>query len=80
MNEQDPQPPKSLGREVRDEAVREAGVWLKWAAVGALVGALLLGGLGLALFGFLGMLGGAGVGAVLGGVAFWAFYLNATTL
>ncbi len=84
MTEQDKSgassPGRKLASEVGGELKREAGAWLKWFAVGAVVGAVILGGLGFYILGFKGLLGGAAVGAILGGTGLWLFYLNATTL
>ena len=70
----------SLGSEIKADVKREVGTWFKWAAAGAMVGAVLLGGLGAYLLGSQGLLWGAGSGAVMGGLGSWLFYLNATTL
>ena len=70
----------SFVSEVKDGVVREMGTWLKWALAGAVVGAVLLGGLGGYFLGFEGFLWGAGAGAAVGGLGFGLFYLNANTL
>lgn len=80
MIEHEPPESRTLGQEVREDIVREAGVWLRWAVVGAIVGAVLVGGVGFWVFGFPGLVWGAGIGAALGGVGSWLFYLHATTL
>ena len=71
---------RELAGEVGGELKREAGVWLKWFVGGALVGAVLFGGFGLYLFGIKGFLVGAAIGAAVGGVALWLFYLYANTI
>lgn len=65
---------------VKEGLVEEAGRWLKWAFGGALLGALVLGGLGLYWFGLTGLGIGAAAGAVLGGFGAWLFYVSATSL
>lgn len=80
MSETEAEESSTLGDEIIGEVKREAGAWLKWAATGAVLGAVILGGLGFYLLGFMGLLGGAAAGAVLGAIGLWLFYLNATTL
>lgn len=59
------------------EGLREAATGsLKWMAGGALVGALALGGPGLVKFGPAGLAIGAVVGALVGGLGAWWFYLQ----
>jgi len=71
---------RSLLGEVGQGLKNEAKSWLLWAGIGAVIGALTLGGLGLYLMGALGLFGGAAAGAILGGLGAWLFYMNATTL
>jgi hypothetical protein len=80
MSDQDKVEPPSFGNEVKGELKKEAKAWLKWAFVGAAIGATLLGGFGFFVLGFSGLLGGAALGAIIGALGFWLFYLNATTL
>ncbi|MCA9311604.1 MAG: hypothetical protein KDA21_10390 [Phycisphaerales bacterium] len=75
--------PRSFGREVaegvREGLVEEVGTWLKWAAAGALLGALLLGGFTFLKFGLVVGAIGAAIGLVVGGIGAWLFYLWAST-
>ncbi len=80
MSEQHKPESSSLGNEIKGERRREAGAWLKWAFAGAAIGAMILGGLGFLILGYSGLFGGAAMGAALGGIGLWSFYLNATTL
>lgn len=73
-------PRQGFGREVLRGVAKEAGVTLKWAAGGAVSGAGLLGGIGLAMFGFTGLGIGALVGAVVGGVGAVLLYTTGTSL
>ncbi|MGB0413109.1 MAG: hypothetical protein ACPGJU_01570 [Coraliomargarita sp.] len=64
---------KEVGREVGKDLVRETGTAIKWAVGGALIGAVVLGGLGFWKFGVTGLAIRAIVGGVVGG---W-FYFSA---
>jgi hypothetical protein len=84
MDSNEPSEFKSFGKEVGKgllkEAKMEAKITMKWGLGGALVGAVVLGGVGWFKFGTTIGLIGAGAGALLGGAfAVW-FYLSATTL
>lgn len=66
---------KEVGRDVGKELLRETGTTIKWAVGGAVMGALVVGGLGLWKFGVTGMGIGALTGAVIGGaVGGWAYF------
>jgi len=66
---------KELGRDVGKDLLRETGTTIKWTVVGALFGAVALGGLGLWKFGAEGLVIGAVVGAVVGGAAgVWVYF------
>jgi hypothetical protein len=67
---------KELGKDVGKGLLQETGSTLKWAAGGAVLGALVLGGLGLWKFGLIGLGIGAAAGAILGAVAGGWFYLS----
>ncbi len=58
---------KETSREVGKHLIVETGNALKWAAVGALIGAAALGGLGFWKFGVIGLAIGATFGAIIGG-------------
>jgi hypothetical protein len=81
MTEPDRDDPQSesfsqgLVKEFRQEA-RSA---LRWARNGAIVGAVVLGGIGLWYFGLVGLGIGAGIGAVVGGVGAFLLYSDAST-
>ncbi len=67
--------PKSMLRELGEGAVQEARFSFRFALVMALVGGVVLGGLGLWNFGTPGLLIGGGAGAVAGGaVGLWAWF------
>lgn len=68
---------KELGKDVGKGLLQETGTTIKWAAGGALLGALVLGGLGLWKFGTVGLGVGAIAGAVLGGIAGGWLYFSA---
>jgi hypothetical protein len=62
-------------KDVGKDLLRETGTTIKWAVGGALVGAVVLGGLGLWKFGITSLTIGAVVGAALGGATgFWACF------
>ena len=63
---------KDVGRGL----VREFGNSLRWALAGSLLGAGALGAAGFWYFGWIGLLIGAAVGAVVGGAALWFFYVD----
>jgi uncharacterized protein YcfJ len=66
---------KELGRDIGKDLLRETATTLKWALGGAVVGAVVLGGLGLWKFGLTGLGIGAVAGAVVGGaIGFWAYF------
>lgn len=76
MTEQRPPEQKPLAKEVLSGLKEDARSWLRWAIGGAIAGAVVLGGIGLILFGLKGLLIGAGIGAVVGGVGVSLLYLN----
>jgi hypothetical protein len=49
---------------------------VKWILGGALVGAVVVGVVGMVLFGWTGLAIGAVAGAVGGGIGAWLFYLS----
>ena len=66
---------KELSRDVGKDLLRETGTTIKWVLGGALLGAVVLGGLGFWTFGVTGLAIGAIVGAVVGGViGGWVYY------
>lgn len=66
---------KEVGREVGKGLIRETGITIKWALGGALIGGVVLGGLGFWKFGTTGLAIGAIVGAVVGGVlGGWTYF------
>jgi hypothetical protein len=67
---------KEIGRDVGTDLVRETGTTIKWAVGGALIGAVVLGGLGLWKFGVTGLAIGAISGGVVGGVVGGWFYFS----
>jgi hypothetical protein len=62
---------KEIGRDVGTDLVRETGTTIKWAVGGALIGTVVLGGLGLWKFGVTGLAFGAIAGGVVGG---WFYF------
>ncbi|MHC4938654.1 MAG: hypothetical protein ACYTHK_06770 [Planctomycetota bacterium] len=67
----------SLAKEIRDGLAEEAKSWLLWALAGAIVGAVLLGGIGAYFAGLKGLGIGALAGAALGGIGVGIIYLQA---
>jgi hypothetical protein len=67
---------KEIGRDVGTDLVRETGTTIKWAVGGALIGTVVLGGLGLWKFGVTGLAFGAIAGGVVGGVVGGWFYFS----
>ena len=68
---------KEIGREAGTDLVHETGTTIKWAMGGALVGAVVLGGLGFWKFGVSGLAIGAIAGGIVGGVVGGWFYFSA---
>lgn len=68
---------KEVGREVGKDLLRETGTTIKWAVGGALIAAVVLGGLGYWKVGVTGLAIGAIVGAVVGGVVGGWVYFSA---
>ena len=68
---------KEIGREAGTDLVHETGTTIKWAMGGALIGAVVLGGLGFWKFGVTGLAIGAIAGGVVGGVIGGWFYFSA---
>jgi hypothetical protein len=66
----------SFLKDVGKDLAREFGVSLRWAAAGAIGGALLLGVIGFFVAGLTGLGVGAGIGAISGGAALWFFHLS----
>ena len=76
--------PDSIGAAIKEGVkeglIEEASSSLKWAGWGALIGAVALGLAGLIQFNpTIGAIGAA-LGAVVGGIGAWVFYLQATSL
>ena len=67
---------ESLAKEIRDGLAEEAKSWVRWAIAGAIVGAVLLGGIGAYFAGLKGLGIGALAGAVLGGIGVGLLYLQ----
>ena len=67
----------SFHREVGRGLVERAKDSLRSAAIGALIGAVIVGVAGLYYFGFYGFVVGSILGAVLGGGMFWFAYMDA---
>lgn len=66
---------KEVGRDVGKHLLRETGTTIKWAFSGAVVGAIVVGGIGFWKFGVTGMWIGAVTGALLGGaIGGWAYF------
>jgi len=57
----------------------DLGLSFRWALWGAIIGALVLGGVGFWYFSWAGLGYGLLAGAVLGGVGAWLLYLFALT-
>ncbi|MEZ5989275.1 MAG: hypothetical protein R3F30_09170 [Planctomycetota bacterium] len=74
---QEGQEPASFGREIGTGIREEVRSWLRWAAFGAGLGAVVLGVTGFWYFGATGLAIGAAMGAVVGGIGAWLLYLNA---
>lgn len=75
----DPKPEgfvKEVARDVGKEFVSETKVTLKWALGGAIVGALILGGVGAKYLGLAGLGWGALAGAVVGSIAGALIYIT----
>ena len=68
---------KDIGRDVGTDLVSETVTTIKWAVGGALIGAVVLGGIGFWKFGVTGLAIGATAGGVVGGVAGGWFYFSA---
>ena len=68
---------KEIGQEVGQDLVQETGTTIKWAVGGALIGAVVLGGLGFWKLGVTGLAIGAIAGGVVGGVVGGWFYFSA---
>ena len=66
---------RALGKKLRQEA---RSCW-RWVSRGAIVGAVVLGGIASWYFGLTGLWIGAGIGAVCGGVGAFLIYGEATT-
>lgn len=66
---------KEVARDVGKEFVSETKETLKWALGGAIVGALILGGVGAKYFGLPGLGWGALAGSVVGAVAGALLYI-----
>ena len=62
---------KEIGRDVGTDLLHETGTTIKWAVGGALIGAVVLGGLGFWKFGVTGLTIGAIGGGVVGG---WLYF------
>lgn len=62
----------TIGRSIAEGARNS----LRWAAVGAIIGALLLGGLGGYYFGWSGLGVGLLAGAVIGALVFWWLFMT----
>lgn len=67
----------SFLREVGRGLVERAKESLSYAAIGALIGAVIVGVAGLYYFGSYGFIAGSILGAVLGGGIFWFAYMDA---
>ncbi len=76
MTEQDPAKQKTFAKEVLSGLKEDARSSLRWAIGGAIAGAVVLGGIGLILFGLKGLLIGAGLGGAVGGIGVSWLYLN----
>lgn len=74
--EQEPKQ-ESLGREIGRGLVEEGRSSLRFAGFGAVIGAVVLGGVGFKFFGLPGLAIGAAIGAIVGGVGAWLMYLSA---
>ena len=68
---------KEIGRDVGTDLLHETGTTIKWAVGGALIGAAVLGGLGIWKFGVTGLAIGSIAGGVVGGVVGGWFYFSA---
>jgi len=66
---------REVGRDVGKHLLRETGTTIKWAFGGAVVGAIIVGGVGFWKFGVTGLWIGAVAGALLGGaMGGWAYF------
>lgn len=74
MNQQD-DGQKPLMTELKEGLIEEGARWVRWTIGGAVVGAGVLGVVGVAWFGWKGLAIGCGVGAVAGGLGAWLLYL-----
>lgn len=71
---------QETAREVGRGLLREGKTTLTWGVLGAIVGAVVVGGAAAFKFGpRLGLIGGA-VGLVVGGIGAAALYVSATTI
>jgi hypothetical protein len=70
---------KQLARGLGVGLVEEGRTWLRFAGAGAGLGAIGLGGAGFWYFGLEAGAIGAAVGAVVGGLGAWLFYLLAAS-
>jgi hypothetical protein len=68
---------RKLDERPEQDLVHETGTTIKWAVGGALIGAVVLGGLGFWKFGVTGLAIGAIAGGVVGGVIGGWFYFSA---
>ena len=68
---------KEIGRDVGTDLLHETATTIKWAMGGALIGAVVLGGIGFWKFGVTGLAIGAIAGGVVGGVIGGWFYFSA---
>ena len=82
----DPDPPlpedaaaTALIRALGAGLIREARTWGRWAGVGAVAGAVALGGVGAFVLGFSGFVWGALSGAAVGGLGALLLYLVASS-
>jgi len=72
--------PASLAREVGPSLKQETRSWLRWGAWGAVLGAVTLGAAGFWFFGTTGLLLGAAIGAVAGGIGSLLLYLHGASV
>ena len=71
---------KELARDVSKGLLKETGVTLKWGLWGAVLGAIVLGGVGAWYFSAAGLVVGALAGALLGGIAGVVVYIQGSSL
>ena len=79
QHDRDESRPESFTRGLGKAMGQEARSWLRWTLRGAVVGAIVLGGVGCWFFSLTGLWLGAGVGAIGGGLCAFFVYGDAAS-